>query len=148
VRRREFITLLGSTATVWPLAARAQKHEKTRRVGVLIALEANDTEGQSELKALRQAFQELGWAERRNLQLEIRWAGGEPARIQASAKELVTLPCEAIISRSTPATAALIKETRTTPIVFSYVVDPIGSGFVQSFPRLGGNVTGYEVLTI
>lgn len=144
MRRREFITLLGSTATVWPLAARAQKHEKTRRVGVLIALEANDTEGQSELKALRQAFQELGWAERRNLQLEIRWAGGETDRIQASAKELVTLPCEVIIARSTPATAALIKETRTTPIVFSYVVDPIGSGFVQSFPRPGGNVTGFQ----
>jgi putative ABC transport system substrate-binding protein len=89
VRRREFITLLGSTATVWPLAARAQKHEKTRRVGVLIALEANDTEGQSELKALRQAFQELGWAERRNLQLEIRWAGGETDRFRRPPRSLL-----------------------------------------------------------
>jgi putative ABC transport system substrate-binding protein len=145
LKRRAFITLLGGAAAAWPLAARAQQHERIRRVGVLIALEANDAEGRSELKALRQAFQELGWTEGRNLQLEIRWAGGEPARIQASAKELVTLPCEAILSRSTPATAALIKETRTTPIVFSYVVDPIGSGFVQSFPRPGGNVTGFQV---
>jgi putative ABC transport system substrate-binding protein len=144
MNRRAFTSLLGGAAA-WPLAARAQQHEKIRRVGVLIALEANDAEGQSELKALREAFQELGWTEGRNLRLEIRWAGGEPARIQASAKELVTLPCEAIISRSTPATAALIKETRTTPIVFSYVVDPIGSGFVQSFPRPGGNVTGFQV---
>jgi len=144
MRRRGFITLLGGAAATWPLAARAQQREKMRRVGVLIALEANDAEGQSELKALRQAFQELGWVDGRNLQLEIRWAGSEPDRIQASAKELITLPCEAIIARSTPATAALIKETRTTPIVFSYVVDPIGSGFVQSFPRPGGNETGFQ----
>ena len=144
LKRRDFITLLGGASAAWPIAARAQQHEKISRVGVLIALEANDAEGQSELKALRHAFQELGWVDGRNLQLEIRWAGGETDRIQASAKELVTLPCEVIIARSTPATAALIKETRTTPIVFSYVVDPIGSGFVQSFPRPGGNVTGFQ----
>src|SRR5436190_8745086 len=136
------MTLLGGVAA-WPIAALAQQ-QKIRRVGVLIALEANDAEGQSELKALRDAFQELGWIDGRNLQLETRWAGGEPDRIQASAKELVTLQCEAIVARSSPATAALMKETRTTPIVFSYVVDPIGSGFVQSFPRPGGNVTGFQ----
>jgi putative tryptophan/tyrosine transport system substrate-binding protein len=143
MKRRAFITLLGGAAVAWPLAARAQP-ERVRRIGVLITLEANDPEGGSELKALKQAFQELGWFEGRNLRLEIRWSGGEPSRIQASAKELVTLPCEVIVARSTPAVAALMKETRTIPIVFSYVVDPIGSGFVQSFPRPGGNVTGFQ----
>jgi putative tryptophan/tyrosine transport system substrate-binding protein len=148
IGRREFIALLGGAAA-YPFAARAQQaqgpaSERVRRVGVLITLEANDPEGESELKALKWAFQELGWVDGRNLQLEIRWSGGEPVRIQASAKELVTLPCEVIVARSTPAVAALIKETRTIPIVFAYVVDPMGSGFVQSFPRPGGNVTGFQ----
>jgi putative tryptophan/tyrosine transport system substrate-binding protein len=143
LKRREFITLIVGTAA-WPFAARAQQPERIRRVGVLIALEVNDPEGASELKALKQAFQELGWVDGRNLQLEVRWTGGDPSRIQASAKELVALPCEVIVARSTPVVAALIKETRTIPIVFSYVVDPIASGFVQSFPRPGGNVTGFQ----
>jgi putative tryptophan/tyrosine transport system substrate-binding protein len=145
MRRRDFITLVGRTAAAWPLAARAQQREEIRRVGVLMGLEADDPDGASQLKALKRAFQELGWVDGRNLQLEISWSGGEPDRIQASARELVTLPCEVIITRSTPATAALIKETRTIPIVFSYVGDPIGSGFVQSFSRPGGNVTGFQV---
>jgi putative ABC transport system substrate-binding protein len=143
MRRREIITIVGGMAA-WPLLARAQQSERMRRVGVLIALEANDPEGASELTALKQAFQELGWFDGRNLQLEIRWSGGEPSHIQRSAKELVALPCEVIVGRSTPVVAALIKETRTIPIVFSYVVDPIGSGFVQSFQRPGGNVTGFQ----
>src|SRR5205807_4681163 len=128
LKKREFIVLLGGAAA-WPFGARAQQPERMRRVGVLITLEANDPEGESELKALKQAFQQLGWAEGRNLQLEIRWSGGEPSRIQAFASELVRPPCEVIVARSTPAVAALIKETHTIPIVFSYVVDPIGSGF-------------------
>ena len=127
------------------MAACGAQPEGIRRVGLLMGLEADNPEGQSELKALRQAFQELGRIDGRNLQLEIRWSGGEPDRIQASARELVTLPCEVIIARSTPATAALMRETRTIPIVFAYVGDPIGSGFVQSFPRPGGNVTGFQV---
>ena len=143
MKRREFITLLGG-AVAWPLATRAQPAQRPWRVGVLIALEANDPEGEAELKALKQALQELGWVEGRNLELQTRWSGGEPDRIQAAAKELVALSCEAIVARSTPATAALIKQTRTIPIVFAYVVDPIGSGFVQSFPRPGGNVTGFQ----
>jgi putative tryptophan/tyrosine transport system substrate-binding protein len=141
--RREFITAVGGAAVAWPLAARAQSGP-ARRVGVLITLETNDPEGESELKALKEAFQKIGWVDGRNLQLEIRWSGGEPSRIQASAKELVALPCDVIVARSTPAVAALMKETHTIPIVFSYVVDPIGSGFVQSFPRPGGNVTGFQ----
>jgi putative ABC transport system substrate-binding protein len=142
MRRREFITAVGGAAA-WPLVARAQSGP-ARRVGVLITLETNDPEGESELKALKEAFQKIGWVDGRNLQLEIRWSGGEPSRIQASAKELVALPCDVIVARSTPAVAALMKETHTIPIVFSYVVDPIGSGFVQSFPRPGGNVTGFQ----
>ena len=145
MNRRAFITLLGGAAVAWPLAARAQQREEIRRVGVLMGLEKDDPEGVSQLKALKRAFQELGWVDGRNLQLEISWSGGEPDRIQASARELVTLPCEVIIARSTPATAALMRETRTIPIVFAYVGDPIGSGFVQSFPRPGGNVTGFQV---
>ena len=144
MKRRNVLKLLGGAAAAWPLGVRAQPAERRRRIGVLITLEAGDPEGESEVRALKQGFEELGWVEGRNLQLEIRWSGGEPGRIQASAKELVALPCELIVARSTPAVAALIKETRTIPIVFSYVVDPIGSGFVQSFARPGGNVTGFQ----
>jgi putative ABC transport system substrate-binding protein len=144
LKRREFITLLGGAAAAWPLAAHAEQRDRVRRVGVLMALDANDPQGQSELRSLRQGFQELGWIEGRNLQFEFQWAGGEPHRIQASAKVLVGLPCEVIFARSTPVVAALLKETRTIPIVFAYVVDPVGSGFVHSFARPGGNVTGFQ----
>jgi putative ABC transport system substrate-binding protein len=143
MRRREFILLLSGAAATWPLAARAQT-ERVRRVGVLMGLDANDPEGQSEASALKQGFQKLGWIEGRNLQLEYRWSGGEANRIQASAKELVSAAVEVIVARSTPAVAALVKETRTIPIVFSYVVDPVGSGFIESFARPGGNVTGFQ----
>ena len=142
--RREFITLVGGAAAAWPLAVRAQA-ERIQRVGVLMGLDANDPEGQSEASALKKGFRKLGWIEGRNLQLEYRWSGGEANRIQASAKELVSAAVEVIVARSTPAVAALLKETRTIPIVFSYVVDPVGSGFVQSFARPGGNVTGFQV---
>ena len=141
-KRRDFIALLGMAAAL-PLGVRAQSG-RARRVGLLLTLDANDPEGEAELKALKAAFEKLGWVDGSNLQLEVRWSGGLPSRIQASAKELVDLPCEVIVVRSTPAVAALIKETRTIPVVFSYVVDPVGSGFVQSFQRPGGNVTGFQ----
>jgi putative tryptophan/tyrosine transport system substrate-binding protein len=143
VRRRDFITLFGGAAATWPLAARAQA-DHVRRIGVLMGLDANDQVGQSEVRALKQGLQELGWMEGRNLQIEYGWAGGEPGRIQASAKELVGLKCEVIAARSTPAVAALLKETRAIPIVFTYVFDPVGSGFVRSFARPEGNVTGFQ----
>ena len=136
MRRRDFIALFGGAAATWPLAARAQA-ERVRRIGVLMGLDANDLVGQSEVRALKEGLQELGWIEGRNLQIEYGWAGGEPGRIQASAKELVGLKCEVIAARSTPAVAALLKETRAIPIVFTYVFDPIGSGFVRSFARPG-----------
>jgi putative ABC transport system substrate-binding protein len=106
MKRREFITVL-SGAAAWPFAARAQA-ERTRRVGVLMGLDANDPEGQSEASALKKGFQKLGWIEGRNLQLEYRWSGGEANRIQASAKELVSAAVEVIVARSTPAVAALL----------------------------------------
>jgi putative tryptophan/tyrosine transport system substrate-binding protein len=141
MQRREFIAALGGAAA-WSVAANAQS-ERVRRVGVL-GLDASDPVGQPEMKALKQRLQELGWVEGRNLQIEYRQPGAEPDRIQAAAKELVGLQCEVIVARSTPVVDAIVKEKRTIPIVFSYVVDPIGSGFIQSFPRPGGNVTGFQ----
>jgi putative tryptophan/tyrosine transport system substrate-binding protein len=141
MRRREFIALLAGTAA-WPLGANAQS-ERVRRIG-LLGLDASDPIGQLEIKALKQGLQKLGWVEGRNVQIEYRLPGGDLDRMQVAAKELVGLQCEVIVARSTPVMAALVKETRTIPIVFSYVVDPIGSGFIQSFPRPGGNVTGFQ----
>jgi putative ABC transport system substrate-binding protein len=144
MKRREFITGLSSAAIEWPLTARAQAVEQLRRIGVLMGGAANDPGGRSEAIALKQGLQDLGWVENRNLQINISWSGGELDRIQASAKELVGMHCEVIVARSTPVVAALLKETRTIPIVFTAVVDPVGSGFVQSFARPGSNVTGFQ----
>jgi putative tryptophan/tyrosine transport system substrate-binding protein len=144
MKRREFITLLGSAAVAWPIAARAQQPERMRRIGVLMGLGANDPGGQSEVSALKRGLQERGWTETRNLEIKYSWSGGAPDRIQSSAKELVGLQCEVIVARSTPVVAALLKETHTIPIVFTVVVDPVGSGFVHSFARPGGNVTGFQ----
>ena len=145
MQRREFITLVGGAAVTWPLAAHAQV-ERVRRIGVLMALDADDPEGQSEIRGLREGLQDLGWVEGRNLKIEYGWSGGEPSQIQATAKEMVGLQCEVIVARSTPVVAALVKETPTIPIVFGWVVDPVGSGFVQSFSRPGGHVTGFQNL--
>jgi putative tryptophan/tyrosine transport system substrate-binding protein len=144
LQRREFITLLGGAAAAWPLAARAQQSERVRRIGVLMGLPANDSGGRSEVAALKQGLEELGWIDGRNLEIRYSWPGGGADLIQAAAKELVGLPCDVIVARSTPVTAAVLKETRTIPIVFVVVVDPVGSGFVQSFARPGGNVTGFQ----
>ena len=110
----------------------------------MTTLDANEPEGRSEIASLKQGLQEWGWIEGRNLQIEYRWPGSEPDRIKAAVTELVGLHCEVIVARSTPVMAALAKQTRTIPIVFSYVADPIGSGFIESFARPGGNVTGFQ----
>ena len=144
MRRREFIELLGSVAIVWPLAARAQQPEYVRRIGVLMGLDADDTGGKSEAAALKRGLQERGWIEARNLEVKYGWSGSTPDLIQSSAKELVGSKCEVIVARSTPVAAALLKETHAIPIVFTVVSDPIASGFVQSFARPGGNVTGFQ----
>jgi putative tryptophan/tyrosine transport system substrate-binding protein len=142
MRRREVITLLGGVAT-WPLAATAQQPERTRRIGVLMAYAESDPEGQAWVAAFREALQKLGWAEGRNSRIDTRWATPDVGAMQRFAKELVTLQPDLILSQSTPTTAALLQQTRTIPIIFANIADPIGSGFVASFPRPGGNVTGF-----
>jgi putative ABC transport system substrate-binding protein len=143
MRRREFIILLGGGATVaWPLAARAQQPERMRRIGVLMAVPENDPEYQAFLAAFREGLQKLDWAEGRNIRIDYRWALDTEA-MQRSAKELVALQPDLMVSQSTPTTATLLEQTRTVPIIFVNVVDPVGSGFVASFPQPGGNVTGF-----
>jgi len=146
VKRRAFITLLGAGAAAWPLAVRAQQTERVRRIGVLMGWPESDSEAQSEFAAFVQELRKLGWADGRNLRIDSRWAmPAHPESMHRFAKELVALQPELILSQSTPATAALLQQTRTIPIIFAIVADPIGSGFVVSFPRPGGNATGFAV---
>jgi putative ABC transport system substrate-binding protein len=142
VKRRTFITLLGGAAA-WPLAVRAQQRERIRRVGVLMSFPESDREGQARAEAFREELLKLGWVESR-LRIDYRWAPiGDAESIQRLAKELIALQPDLIFSDTTPTTAALQKQTSTIPIVFANVSDPIGSGFVASFPRPGGNLTGF-----
>jgi putative ABC transport system substrate-binding protein len=143
VRRREFITLLGGAAASWPLAVRAQQNDEVRRIGVVVNVAADDPEAQASVAAFKQALQQLGWSEGRNLQIDFRGAAGDPERMQAFAKELVALQPHVILTRSTPVTAALLRQTRTIPIVFTVVSDPVGERFVESLARPGGNATGF-----
>jgi putative ABC transport system substrate-binding protein len=142
VKRREFIAGLAS-ATAWPLAARAQQCERVRRIGVLMEPPEGDPEGKLHLSGFMQGLQELGWTEGRNLRMDVRWAGGSFERTRMYAKELVDLQPDVILARGTPATAAFQRETRTIPIVFVAVGDPVGSGFVAGLPRPGANITGF-----
>jgi putative tryptophan/tyrosine transport system substrate-binding protein len=143
MRRREFLTLLGSAAVAWPLAARAQQPEPMRQIGVLMGYTESDPQAQARVAAFRDGLQKLGWAEGRNIRIDTRWARATPGDAESIAKELVALQPELILSNNTPTTAALLQQTRTIPIVFAAVSDPVGSGFVASFPRPGGNVTGF-----
>ena len=143
LKRRKFITLLGGAAA-WPLAARAQQAERVRRIGVLTAYSESDPEAQARVGAFREGLQKLGWTEGRNIRIDYRWAtAGDAESMQRFATELVALQPELVLSSTTPPTAAMLQQTRTIPIVFALVADPIGSGFVASFPRPGGNVTGF-----
>ena len=144
MRRREFIGLLGGGAAAWPLVAWAQQSGGMKRVGVLMGYAESDREGQVRIAAFREGLQKLGWAEGRNLRIDPRWAtAGDAEAHRRSVKELVALQPDLILSHNTPTTAALLRETRTIAIVFASVSDPVGSGFVASFPRPGGNVTGF-----
>jgi putative ABC transport system substrate-binding protein len=143
VRRRAFITLLG-VAAAWPLAARAQP-DAMRRIGVLMGPAESDPQAQSEIAAFRQGLQKLGWTGR-NVRIAYRWAAGEVNRMRTSARELTALQPDAVLVVSTPAVAAMVNETRTIPIVFVRVADPLGDGFVNSMAKPGGNVTGFTVL--
>jgi putative tryptophan/tyrosine transport system substrate-binding protein len=142
MRRREFITLLGGAAAMWPLAARAQQPERMKRVGVLMGLAEDDPDAKARLSGLQQALERLGWFDGRNVRIDYRYA---PAGTQAQvlAKELIALQPDVVLSQSSPATSALQRETQTIPIVFVGVADPIGSGFVASLAQPGGNITGF-----
>ena len=143
MRRREFIALVGGAATVWSFVARAQQTERMRRVGVLNSLAETDVEPRAWDAAFRKRLNELGWIEGRDVQLEYRWAAGKVERLQEFAKELLRLKPDVLLSVSTPATAALQHETNVVPIVFAVVSDPVGSGFVASLAKPGGNITGF-----
>jgi putative ABC transport system substrate-binding protein len=143
MRRREFITLIGGAAAAWPVKARAQQSEQVRRVGMLIGYAENDSETQARLGAFRQGLERLGWTEGRNVRIDYRFAPDGPDQAQLFAKELVTLRPDVLVGNSTPASAALLRETRTIPIVFVGVSDPVGSGLVASIARPGGNTTGF-----
>ena len=141
MKRRAFITLLGGAVTTWPLAARGQQAPRMRRVGVLMALAQSDPEAQLRPKALEAGLRELGWAEGRNLRLDYRWVP-DASRLRAQAAELVGLAPDLIVAVSTPMVAGLLPVSRTLPIVFVQVTDPVGSGFVPNLARPGGHVTG------
>jgi putative tryptophan/tyrosine transport system substrate-binding protein len=143
MRRREFITLLGGAAAISPLTGRAQQAGGAKRLGVLMAPEENDPEGKAQLSGFTQALAALGWIEGRNLRMDVRWGGGDANRAKISAKELVALQPDVILAEGTPVTAAFQRETRTIPIVFVVVTDPVGDGFVAGLPHPGGNITGF-----
>jgi putative ABC transport system substrate-binding protein len=145
MRRREFIGLLGGVAVAWPLTARAQQPDRVRRIGVLMGYAESDSEGQAFVAAFREGLQKLGWTEGGNTRIDTRWATPADAEsMQRFAKELVALQPDLILSPTTPTTVALLRQTRTIPIIFN-VADPVGSGFVASLARPGGNVTGFNV---
>jgi putative tryptophan/tyrosine transport system substrate-binding protein len=143
MKRREFITLLGSAAATWPLAARAQQGDRMRRIGVLIGLAEDDPETKARLAGFRQGLEKRGWSEGRNLQIDYRFAPASSAdQAQALANELVAVQPEVIFAFGTPVITALQLATRTIPIVFAGAADPVGSGLIASLARPGGNITG------
>jgi putative tryptophan/tyrosine transport system substrate-binding protein len=143
VRRRDFITLLSGTAVAWPLPTRAQQQPTgLRRVGVLISYNKDDQEVQDWLATFHDTLGKLGWTQGQNIKFEYRWAGNDANLLEQAAKELVTLQPDLILSLSSPTTVFVLKQTRTIPVVFVNVVDPVGQGFVASLSHPGGNATG------
>jgi putative ABC transport system substrate-binding protein len=142
MRRRELITLLGGAAA-WPIAARAQQRGLLRRIGVLMSWDESDPEIKTFFSSFMQGLAKSGWTDGGNVQMEVRWAGGNVDRLRMFAKELVDLQPDVILATSTPATAALQQATRAIPIVFAGISDPVGAGFVASLSRPGGNITGF-----
>jgi putative tryptophan/tyrosine transport system substrate-binding protein len=146
MKRREFITLIGGAAAAWPLAARAQQGERMRRIGVLMSTTADDPVGQARRAAFLQGLQQSGWTEDRNVRIDYRWAAAGPDRFRTYAAELVALAPDVILATGAPSVAALLQATRTVPIVFAIVADPVGAGYVDSLARPGGNATGFAAL--
>jgi ABC-type uncharacterized transport system substrate-binding protein len=142
-KRREFITLLGGAAAAWPLTARAQQGERMRRIGVLMNLAADDAEGQARLAAFVHDLQQLGWTDGRNVRIDVRWVPGDAHLFHTYADELLALAPDAIMASATPSVQALQQVTRTVPIVFANVGDPVAMGVVRSLARPGGNITGF-----
>ena len=145
IRRREFIAGLGG-AVAWPLAARAQQGDRVRRIGVLVSGDENDPEYKRRLSAFTQALARLGWTDGPKVRMELRWGGGDINRIRALAQEVVGLHPDIIVTTSTPVIIALQRETRTIPIVFAGVSEPVASGIVPRLDRPGGNITGFAGL--
>jgi len=141
MRRRQFITLLG-VAAAWPLTARAQQGERMRRIGVLMSI-ADDREGQERVAVFREELQKLGWTEDRNVRIDYRWTGGDPEHMRTYAAEIVQAIPDVILANGSPIVAALRQETRTIPVVFAAVIDPLGQGFVANLARPGSNITGF-----
>ena len=145
MKRRDFITMLGGAAAAWPLAARAQQPERMRRIGVLTTLAADDAEAMARLAAFLQALQQLGWTDNRNVHIDYRWGAGEPERIRRNAAEMAALAPDVILANGTAGVGPLLQATRTVPIVFVQVSDPVGAGYVASLARPGGNATGFTL---
>jgi putative ABC transport system substrate-binding protein len=145
IKRREFITLLGGAAVAWPFAAHAQQSERMRRIGVLVPLAAEDTEGQARIAAFLKGLAQLGWTDGHNVQIDIRWAGADMERIRTYAAELVALTPDVILAVGGTVTGPLQQATRTVPIVFTQTPDPVGAGWVASLARPGGNATGFTL---
>jgi putative ABC transport system substrate-binding protein len=144
MRRRVFITLLGGAASAWPLRARAQQPERTRTIGVLMDLPADDAEGQARLTSFLHGLQELGWATGRNVRMDVRWGANNAATLHRHAAELIASTPDVILSSGTVSLAALLQVTGSpVPIVFTIVADPVGAGFVKSLARPGGSATGF-----
>jgi ABC-type uncharacterized transport system substrate-binding protein len=146
MRRREFITLLGGAAAAWPLAGHTQDLDRLRRVGVLMTNTASDPLGLSRVSIFRQELHELGWKEGRNLKIEVRWSGGDASRINGYSAELVKFAPDIIVANGSPVLAAMEQATRSIPIVFAVVNDPVEQGFIPSMAHPGGNVTGFSFI--
>jgi len=146
LKRRGFITLLGGAAVSWPLAARAQQGDRMRRIGVLMARNADDPEQQARLTAFLQGLQESGWSDGRNVRIDIRWSAGDSERRRKYAAELVALAPDVMVADTSTVVAAVQQTTQTVPTVFAGVIDPVGAGFVASLARPGGNTTGFASL--
>ena len=146
MRRREFVSLLGGAAAAWPLAARAQQPDRVRRIGVFAFGAESDPAAQAYVRALRQGLEQLGWIEGRNIHVDYRWASGD--RLKAEVAEMVELAPDVILCGATQLTGEFQRKTRTIPIVFVHVADPVAGGLVESLARPGGNITGCHGLRI
>jgi putative ABC transport system substrate-binding protein len=145
IKRREFISLIGGAAAGWPLAARAQRGERMRFIGVILPAASDDAEFQTRIAAFHQGLQQSGWTIGRNVRIDTRWATTNPAEIRRHAAELVALAPDVILAHGSPVVGALQQATRTMPIVFVVVADPVGAGFVDGLARPGGNITGFTI---